>query len=296
VSTLRKSDSPPAAGSRRKLGLDDFRAMKRDAAKFTMLTAYDHPTAALAEAAGVHALLIGDSLGCVLLGHENTRGVPLDLMITLGQAVRRGAPNTFLIGDLPFESLSGSVEQVVRAARRFVEECGCDAVKIETASDDGDRVRAVVAAGIICIAHLGLRPQTVSSAAGYRVQARDGAGERELVRDAQRMAEAGAAMLLLEAIPPSAAQAVVDAVDLPIVGCGAGPACDGHVVVTQDMLGMSATPPPRFVPVLANVNATIAAAMSQFVRDVSTRAYPAHRHTYSARAAQPEAASEAPAP
>lgn len=179
--------------------LDTLRHLKARGQKFAMLTAYDYPMAVAAQAAGVHGLLIGDSMGTVLLGHANTRQTPLSLMLTLGEAVRRGAPHVHLWGDLPYEALSAGPEAVLDAARRFRDEAGCDAVKLETGPEDDRLVANLARAGIVTVAHLGLRPQQVVTADGYRPQARDSATIAQLVETAGRMVAAGAAILLLEA-------------------------------------------------------------------------------------------------
>ncbi|MFQ5805371.1 MAG: 3-methyl-2-oxobutanoate hydroxymethyltransferase [Phycisphaerae bacterium] len=254
--------------------------MKAEGRKFAMLTAYDYPTAVAAQAAGVHSLLIGDSMGCVVLGHENTRNVPLQLMLTLGEAVRRGAPNVYLVGDMPYESMVGGDEAALTAAQRFRDEAGCDAIKFEAESGHNRLVAKLSKAGLETIAHLGLRPQTVTSPEGYRAQARDENAIKTLVSDAHRMVDAGAAMLLLEAVPNEASQAVVSAVSVPVIGCGAGPACDAHVVVTHDLLGIGARRPPRFVPVLANVGEQMRDAMRCWVTAIEEETYPAPEHLY----------------
>lgn len=269
--------------SRVRTTLADLAEMKTRGEKIAMLTAYDHPTAALAEAAGVHALLVGDSMGMVLLGHETTRDVPIDLMITLAEAVRRGAPNTFLIGDVPFQALSHGIEFTLSTARRFCDEAGCDAVKIETGAADMPLISATVDAGYCTIAHLGLRPQQVLTAAGYRAQAREPAAIETLVTEARAAIDAGAHMLLLEAVPNEAAQAVVAATTVPVIGCGAGPACDGHILVTEDMLGWGADKPPRFVPLNANLREAALLGMRCWVQDIVEKRYPGPEHTYSMR-------------
>jgi len=271
------------ASAQERIDLARLRNMKAAGRKIAMLTAYDYPTAALAQAAGVHMLLIGDSLATVILGRPNTRSAPLELMLVLGEAVRRGAPNVYLVGDMPYESLSGGVEVAVTAARRYCEVAGCDAVKLETRSGDERLVTAISAAGIPAIAHLGLRPQDVLSPDGYRAQARDADSITALVADARRMVAAGAIMVLLEAVSADAAQAVVAAVDVPVIGCGAGPACHGHVVVTQDLVGLSTIRPPRFVPVLAQLGPTMLAAMRRFVEDIDRGTYPGPEHVYGLR-------------
>ncbi|MCK4342654.1 MAG: 3-methyl-2-oxobutanoate hydroxymethyltransferase [Phycisphaerae bacterium] len=259
--------------------------MKAEQRKFAMLTAYDYPTAALAQAAGVHALLIGDSMGTVLLGHPSTRSVPLALMLTLGEAVRRGAPQVFLVGDMPYEAVAGGEQNAVTAAKRFRDEAGCDAVKFEAAPEDDRLVARLTQAGIDTIAHLGLRPQQVTSPDGYRAQARDAESVERLVADARRMVAAGAVMILLEAVPAEASQAVVAAVSVPVIGCGAGPACDGHVLVTQDLLGLGTIRPPRFVPVLAQMGRICEDALRRYVENIVKGTYPGPEHVYQMRAA-----------
>jgi len=258
--------------------------MKAEGRKFAMLTAYDYPTAVIAQAAGVYALLIGDSMGTVLLGHPTTRRTPLELMIILGEAVRRGAPQVFLSGDMPYEAMKCGPDAVVGAGLRFRDEAGCDAVKIETGPEDDRLVAALTRAGVDTIAHLGLRPQQVLAPDGYRPQARDAQAIAILVEEARRMVAAGAVMLLLEAVPTEAAQAVVGAVDVPVIGCGAGPACAGHVLVTQDMLGLGTMRPPRFVPVHAQIGQVMLDALRRYVDDIVERRYPGPEHVYPMRA------------
>lgn len=268
-----------------RVNLATLRRIAIEGGRFAMLTAYDYPTAALAQTAGVHSLLIGDSMGTVLLGHPSTRDVPLELMLILGEAVRRGAPDVYLVGDLPYRALAAGPQAAVSAAQRFCDEAGCDAVKAEVGAADEPLVRALVQAGFETIAHLGLRPQQVDTPDGYRAQAREPQAVRELVADAQRMVSVGAAIILLEAVPAEASAAVVAAVDVPVIGCGAGPACHGHVLVTQDLVGLGLTRPPRFVPVMARTAATWEAALRQYVRAVLDRSYPGPEHVYAMRGA-----------
>lgn len=266
-----------------RIDLAALRTMKAEGRKIAMLTAYDYPTAALAQAAGVHMLLIGDSLATVLLGHENTRAAPLDLMLILARAVRRGAPHVYFVGDLPYEAVIGGSASAVNAALRFRDEAGCDAVKFEAGPAHDELVARMRAAGVETIVHLGLQPQQVLTPDGYRAQARDVESIRALVAAARRMVAAGAAMLLLEAVPNEASAEVVAAVDVPVIGCGAGPACDGHVVVTQDMLGLTDIRPPRFVPVLARLRELCQAAMERYVQDIVAGRYPQAEHVYGMR-------------
>ncbi len=269
-------ESPP------RITLAHLRDLKAAGRRFAMLTAYDYPTARIAQAAGLHSLLVGDSLGMVMLGHESTRETPLGLMVTLAGAVRRGAPRVYLIGDLPHEAMAG-VESVCDASRRFCAEAGCDAVKLEVESRHFAWVERLARDGFEVVAHLGLRPQSVLTPADYRAQARDEESIRALVADARHSVDAGAAMILLEAVPPEASAAVVSAVGVPVVGCGAGPACDGHVIVTHDMLGLGAERPPRFVPRHADLARATEAAMRRWVTDIECGDYPAPAHTYPMR-------------
>ena len=274
---------PMPTPSSARITLDTLRSMKADGQTFAMLTAYDHPTAAAAQAAGVHSLLIGDSMGTVLLGHPSTRRTPLSLMLILGEAVRRGAPDVFLVGDMPYEAMAAGEDAAAEAARRFRDEAGCDAVKFEAGPSDDQLVSRLARMGIDTIAHLGLRPQQVTSPDGYRAQARDAGAISELVSDARRMVAAGAVVLLLEAVPAEASQAVVAAVDVPVVGCGAGPACDGHVLVTQDMLGIGTIRPPKFVIVHAQLGQAMQDAMRLYVEDIACGRYPGPEHVYPLR-------------
>jgi 3-methyl-2-oxobutanoate hydroxymethyltransferase len=247
-----------------------------------MLTAYDYPTARLAAEAGAHSLLVGDSAANVVLGFETTRAAPLEFLVTVAGAVRRGAPNVFLVGDIPFESMK-SPEAAAAAARSFLD-VGCDAVKLELAESGAEYVRRLSGDGVATIGHLGLRPQQVLTPADYRAQARDRAGIAALVDAAGALEAAGAAMLLLEAVPNEASQAVVEAVRIPVIGCGAGPACHGHVVVTHDMVGLSFVPLPRFVPRLQDVGSMLKSSLRDYVERVEQGRYPAPEHVYPMRA------------
>ncbi len=257
----------------------DLLDRKANREPIAMLTAYDYPTARRAAEAGVHMLLVGDSCASVVLGHDSTRPAPLELMIVLAEAVRRGAPGVCLVGDIPFEAMTSDYAAQA-AARRFRDEADCDMVKLEVDAEHAGWVRKIARDGIDVIAHLGLRPQQVTDPAGYRAQARESAEITALVAQAQRMQDAECAMILLEAVPNEATAAVMEAVSVPVIGCGAGPACDGHVVVTQDMLGCSFGSTPRFVPVLGDLGERTDDAMRRYVEDIVSRQYPAPEHVY----------------
>jgi 3-methyl-2-oxobutanoate hydroxymethyltransferase len=258
--------------------LADFRAARRTGRKVAMLTCYDFTTARLMERAGVRALLMGDSVANVVLGHPTTLPVPLDFMIELTAAVRRGAPSALLMADMPFGSYQASVAQGVKNVCRMVKLSGCDWVKLEVADSHAKLVRSLSDAGVAVVAHLGLRPQAVGQT-GYRYQGRTADEAMKIVRLAQKMEAAGAAGLLLEAVPPAVGQAVVEATGIPVIGCGAGPACHASVFVTSDALGF-ADAPARFVPKLADVATPTAAAYGEYVRRVESGEYPAAEHDY----------------
>jgi 3-methyl-2-oxobutanoate hydroxymethyltransferase len=263
----------------KKLTLNDLRAARRDGVKLAMLTCYDYTAARLMHAAGVPLLLVGDSAANVVLGHPTTIPVPLSFMIELTAAVRRGAPMSFLVGDMPFASYAGSVDRGVRNVSRMLQLSGCDCVKLEVSESHLPLVKALADAGVAVMAHLGLRPQSVGILGGYRAQGRNADDARAIVELAVRMQHAGAATILLEAVPPEVGEAVVAATDVPVIGCGAGPHCHGHVVVTHDAVGLTPNP-PRFVPHLADLATPAVTAYAEYVRRVEDGMYPSREHEY----------------
>jgi 3-methyl-2-oxobutanoate hydroxymethyltransferase len=270
---------------KKKVTLTDLRTARRDGAKLAMLTCYDFTTARLMHEAGVPALLVGDSAANVVLGHPTTLPVPLTIMIELAAAVRRGAPLSFLVGDMPFSSYGGSLDRGIRNVARMLQLSGCDCVKLEVSESHLPLIRALADVGVAVMAHLGLRPQSVGLLGGYRAQGRNADDARAIVDLAIRMQRAGAATILLEAVPPEVAEAVVKATDVPVIGCGAGPHCHGHVVVTHDAVGLTPNP-PRFVPKLADLATPAVAAYAQYVRQVRDGQYPAREHEYEMEAEQ----------
>ena len=263
----------------KKLTLNDLRAARHDGTKLAMLTCYDYTSARLMHEAGVPALLVGDSAANVVLGHPTTLPVPLSFMIELTAAVRRGSPMSFLVGDMPFGSYGGSLDRGVRNVCRMVQLSGCDCVKLEVGESHLPLVKALSDAGVAVMAHLGLRPQSVGLLGGYRAQGRTAEDARTIVDLALRMQRAGAAAVLLEAVPSAVAEAVVQASDLPVIGCGAGPHCHGHVIVMHDAMGL--TPhPPRFAPQFADLATPAVAGYARYVREVRDGLYPAAEHEY----------------
>jgi 3-methyl-2-oxobutanoate hydroxymethyltransferase len=265
---------------RQKITLSSLLELKRNKKPITVLTAYDFPTAQIEEAAGVDCILVGDSAAQVVLGHSSTLPATMDYLVTISAAVRRGAPNVFLIGDMPYLSFQINAEEAIRNAGRFMADAGCDCVKIEGDRRTADTIRAMTAATIPVMVHLGLRPQAVHQYGGYRAQARDARSAQMLIADAKAVEEAGACALLLEAVPPEPAKIIAESTTLPVIGCGAGPYCDGHVVVLHDMLGLSAGPVPRFVKRYVDLRAEIRKAVEDYVRDLQGRTYPAGEQCY----------------
>ncbi len=243
-----------------------------------MLTCYDFTTARLMHDVGVPLILVGDSAGNVVLGHETTIPVSLQFMIEITAAVRRGAPMALLVGDMPFGSYQASTFQGVKNATRMLKLTGCDCVKLEVADSHRELVRQLADAGVAVMAHVGLRPQAVGLT-GYKFQGRTADEAEAIVSLAARMHEAGAAAILLEATPPEVAEVVVKTVPIPVIGCGAGPACHGSVVVTHDLLGLSLAK-PRFVPRLADMATPMREHLAEYVRLVRDGEYPAPKHQY----------------
>jgi 3-methyl-2-oxobutanoate hydroxymethyltransferase len=263
----------------RKFTLTDLRKARESGAKVPVLTCYDYSTARLMHEAAVPMLLVGDSAANVILGHETTLPVSLDFMIEITAAVRRGAPHALLMADMPFGSYHGSPSKTVGNVCRMVQLSRCDCVKLEAAGSQLRTVRRLADAGVAIVAHLGLRPQAVGVMGGYKFQGRTADEAQDIVRLAERMQTAGAVALLLEAVPPDVSEAVVDAVSIPVIGCGAGPACHGHVVVTHDIVRLTDRP-PKFAPQLGDLATPARAAFAEYVRRVQNGSYPAPEHNY----------------
>ncbi len=259
--------------------LNDLRAARRSGHKVAMLTCYDYLNAQLMQEAGVPLLLVGDSAANVILGYPTTLPISLHFLIEITSAVRRGAPNCLLIADMPFGSYQVSPQQGLRNALRMMKLSGCDCIKLEVAQGHAQQVQTLADAGVAVMAHVGLRPQAVGILGGYRYQGRTVDEAEQIVALARQMESAGAAALLLEAVPPEVGRAVVDATGIPVIGCGAGPACHGSVVVSQDLLGMTAHR-PRFVPVLADMATPLRTAYGQYADQIVAGAYPAPEHQY----------------
>jgi 3-methyl-2-oxobutanoate hydroxymethyltransferase len=260
--------------------LPELVAMKERGERIVMVTAYDHPSGRLADAAGVDLVLVGDSAAMTVLGHDSTVPATMDEMVILTRAAARGATRPLVIADMPFGSFQVSDEEAVRNAVRFVKEGGADAVKLEGAGPTVSRVLALVGAGIPVMGHLGLTPQSATMLGGYRAQGRTADKARRLLDDAVTLEKAGCFSLVLEAVPAPVAARITDAVTIPTIGIGSGPDCDGQVLVLHDILGLYEGRAARFVKRYAEVGAEIQRALAAFAADVRAGAFPAEEHTY----------------
>ena len=278
-----------------KLAITELAAMKRQGTKIAMVTAYDSAGARLAEAAGLDIVLVGDSAAMVVLGHDSTVPVTVDEMLLMTRAVSRAVRRPLVVGDMPFGSYQVSDADAVRNAIRFVKEGGADTVKLEGAGRMLPRVRAIVESGIPVMGHIGLTPQSVTALGGYKAQGRTAAKAKRLVADALALQEAGCYSIVLEAVPTPVAARITEALTIPTIGIGAGPHCDGQVLVYHDMLGLTEGHVARFVKRYADLATIIREALAAFAADVRSGAYPEERHTYGMPADE-LAAFEAEAP
>ncbi|MFZ5752791.1 MAG: 3-methyl-2-oxobutanoate hydroxymethyltransferase [Bacillota bacterium] len=248
--------------------------------KITMVTAYDYPSARLAEEAGIDMILVGDSLAMAVLGHETTLPVTMDEMIYHTKTVVRGAANTFVVGDMPFLSYHRSREDAVTNAGRFLQEAGAQAVKLEGGQEKLDVIKAIISAGIPVLGHLGLTPQSVHQMGGYKVQGKEKEQAERLLLDAKLLEEAGVFALVLECIPAPLAQVISRSLTIPTIGIGAGPQCDGQVLVWHDLLGITQNMKPRFVKRYADLYTHILQALKAYKDEVQSGKFPAEEHCF----------------
>ena len=246
----------------------------------SMLTAYDYNTARTIDEAGIDMILVGDSLGNVMLGYENTLAVTVDDMIHHGKAVCRGAKQAFVVIDMPFMSYQASVEEAVRNAGRIMKETNCQAVKLEGGVEYADRIKAIVQAGIPVVAHIGLTPQSFNALGGYKVQGKSLEQAQKLIQDAEAVAEAGAFAITLECVPAPLAKLITEQTDALTIGIGAGNGCDGQVLVYQDMLGFTGGFVPKFVKQYADLHSVMLEAFKQYKEECASRAFPEASQTY----------------
>jgi 3-methyl-2-oxobutanoate hydroxymethyltransferase len=265
--------------SRKKVTTLTFRQKKERGEPITMLTAYDYPTAMAIDKAGIDSILVGDSLGMVVLGYENTLPVTMEEMLHHARAVSRGAKSALLIGDMPFMSYQVSTEEAVRNAGRFLQQAGMDAVKLEGGRERADAIRAIVGTGIPVTGHLGLTPQSVHQLGGFRAQGKTASAAKRLLEDARILEEAGCFSLVLESVPARLAEYISKQISIPTIGIGAGAGCDGQVLVTHDLLGLFERFTPKFVKQYANFHVEMNKAFSEYIDDVETKRFPTQEHT-----------------
>jgi 3-methyl-2-oxobutanoate hydroxymethyltransferase len=257
-----------------------YQNAKKEGRKLSMLTAYDYCTAKLMDEAGVNSILVGDSLGNVILGYKDTLSVTMEDMLHHGRAVSRGVENALLVIDMPFMSYQTSVYDAVVNAGRLVKEAGANAVKLEGGEAVCPQIKAIVEASIPVMAHLGLTPQSVNAIGGYKVQGKDEEAAKRLIREAKAVEAAGAFALVLECVPSKLAKVITETVNIPTIGIGAGADCDGQVLVYQDMLGMFSDFTPKFVKKYANVGDSMKEAFKAFFHEIEEGTFPTAEHSY----------------
>jgi 3-methyl-2-oxobutanoate hydroxymethyltransferase len=266
---------------RKKVTTLTFRERKEHGEPITVLTAYDYATALAADRAGIDSLLVGDSLGMVVLGYDNTLAVTMDDMLHHAKAVARGAKTPLLIGDMPFMSYQVSMQEAVRNAGRFLSEANMDAIKMEGGREIAATAEAIVAVGIPVMGHIGLTPQSVHKLGGYKAQGRTATAARRLIDDALTLQDAGCFSIVLEAVPDRVAELISRKLTIPTIGIGAGAGCDGQVLVSHDLLGIFDRFTPKFVKKYANVHGEMLRAFGEYKNEVLSHQFPTHEHTYS---------------
>jgi len=264
----------------RRITIADLLAAKRERRPITAVSCYDYTTARLVSAASVEMILVGDSAAQVMLGFDSTLPVTMDFMVAITAAVRRGAPNAYLVADMPFLSYHISVAEAIRNAGRFLTEAGAQMVKIEAADAYADTIRATAAAGIAVMAHIGIRPQRIGVMGRFRAEATTAESGMELVGLAGRMAAAGASALLIEGTAAEVAQIITRRSDVPVISCGSGPGCDGQILIAPDILGLSGGVSPKFARSFADLGPLSIEAFRQYAEDVRAGTFPDAEHSY----------------
>ena len=264
----------------RPVTVPDILGRKNSGKKITALTAYDYSFSKLLDATDIDIILVGDSLGMVSLGHENTLSVTLENMIDHTRAVKRGAQRALVVGDMPFMSYQVSVEQAVTNAGRLIQEGGASAVKLEGGARMADRVQAIVQAGIPVMGHIGLTPQSVHQFGGYKVQGKNYLDSRQIRQDARDLQNAGIFAVVMEGIPGELAEEITSELKIPTIGIGAGLHCDGQILVLHDLLGLTQDFVPKFVKQYAQLADILKSAVSEYIQEVRTETFPGQEHTY----------------
>jgi len=265
---------------RKKITISDLMAKKEQGRKITMLTAYDYPTAQMVDKAGIETILVGDSLGMVVLGYTSTVPVTMEEMIHHTKAVTRGTTYAFVIGDMPFMSYQTGIDKAIENAGRFIKEGECDAVKLEGGSEVAPVVKAIVTAGVPVCAHIGLTPQTATQLSGFKVQGKDAKSARNLINAAKDLETAGAFMVVMECIPETLASRITKELTIPTIGIGAGKDCDGQVLVYHDTVGLFERFTPKFVKQYIKLGPMIIDALKEYKNEVEEGVFPGEEHTF----------------
>ncbi len=281
MSATPRISIPPNLDAPLPMSLPRLAEKKRLGERIVMVTAYDYPSAAVAQEANVDVVLVGDSGAMTVLGYPTTVPVTIEEMLMLAAAARRGLQTPMLVGDLPFGSYEASDQQAIATAQRFIKEAGCDAVKLERGGTSVQRARAIVESGIPVMGHVGLTPQTATALGGYRAQGRTAQRALAVARDAVALQEAGCFSIVFEAIPAAVAETIMQKLEVPVIGIGAGPATDGQVLVFHDLLGIYDGHAPRFAKRYAELRAQMVAGVAEYAEEVRNGAFPAPEHTYS---------------
>jgi 3-methyl-2-oxobutanoate hydroxymethyltransferase len=281
MSSGARSHTAPPSAERPPVSLPRLMEMKAKGEPIAMVTAYDFPSAKVAEEAGVDIVLVGDSAANVVLGHAGTEAVTMEEMLVLGKAVRRGLKTPLMVGDMPKGSYEASNESAVENAMRLVKETGCQTVKLEAGGISVERARAIVRAGIPVMGHVGLTPQTATALGGYRAQGKTAQSAIKLCEEALALEAAGCFAIVFEAVPAAVTEAVVGKLEVPVIGIGAGPAAAGQVLVFHDLLGITTGRMAKFVKQYADIHNQMVAAMNQYVSEVRTAHFPEPDHVYS---------------
>lgn len=268
------------AEGKKKMTVSDFKKYKGEGRMFAYVTAYDYTTASIVDESNCEVILVGDSLGMIMLGYDGTTSVTMEDMIHHIRPVVKGAPNTFIVGDMPFGSYNVSKEQAIENANRLYKETGCDCIKLEGGADMADTVAAIVKAGIPVMGHIGLTPQTAGMLGGFKVQGGTPEAAKKLIEDAKTLERAGAFSIVVECVPKGVAKALREAVSIPILGIGAGPYVDCQVLVTQDLLGMYGNFKPKFVKQFANIRKEMVDGLNKFHQESIDGTFPSKEYCF----------------
>jgi 3-methyl-2-oxobutanoate hydroxymethyltransferase len=268
---------------KKKMTIKDFKKFKEEGRKFSYVTAYDYTIASIVNESECEVILVGDSLGMIMLGYSGTTGVTMEDMIHHIRPVVKGAPDTFIVGDMPFGSYNVSVEQAIENTNRLIKETGCDCIKLEGGVEMADTIAAIVKSGTPVMGHIGLTPQTATSLGGFKVQGGTPESAAKLIQDAKALEAAGCFSLVLECVPKGVAKSLTEAVSIPVLGIGAGPYVDCQVLVTQDLLGMYGDFKPKFVKLYGNIRKSMVDGLNEFHKETIEGSFPSNEYCFNAK-------------